>query len=331
MCAGSAAGPIVWLRIATIVPNAQLARLPRDPRALRPLIEEESQAWAADLDWDYADVARALLAGLENGSLRGFGFEDSGRVVAYGYYLLDGRRAVLGSLFASAAHRGRGYEATLVDALVADARGAAHGRRIECQTLFTSDQAVDERFRALGFTSHDRHYLAASLLAGEVLAAPAIAGARGLTLGDIPQAAAVIHSSHQGTVDAEMNTTYKTENHCRTFLETLILRSGCGEFDAEASLFVEGAPGTGPVAVLLASRLSRDNGHICQVSVVPQAQRKGLGRALVSHALGVFRARGLRQATLSATVANARAYALYRDLGFAPRRLFKAHAWQAPA
>jgi ribosomal protein S18 acetylase RimI-like enzyme len=322
------------LRIATIVRNAQLARLPRDSRALRPLIEEESQAWAADLDWDYADVARALLAGLENGSLRGFGFEDSGKVVAYGYYLLDGRRAVLGSLFAAATHRGRGYEASLVDALVADARGnspgGARGRRIECQTLFTSDQAVDERFRLLGFASHDRHYLRASL-AGAARPAAAIAGARSLTLGDIPQAAAVIHRSHQGTVDAEMNTTYKTENHCRSFLETLILRSGCGEFDAEASLFVEGAPGTGALAVLLASRLSRDNGHICQVSVVPQAQGKGLGRALVTHALEVFRARGLGQATLSATVANARAYALYRELGFAPRRVFKAHAWQAPA
>lgn len=326
VCAGSAVVAIVRLHIASLAPKAQLARLPRDPRVLRSLVEEESKTWSAELDWDYGDVARALLAGLENGSLRGFGIDDGGRVVAYGYYLVDGRRAVIGSLFASAAHRGAGYEASLVDALVADARTTSLSQRIECQTLFTSDAEVDQRFAEHGFASRDRHYLSRDLTE-ELPQAQGSVRVRSLRLGDLPQAAAVIHRSHEGSIDAAMNTTYKTESQCRSFLETLMLRSGCGEFDAEASLLAEGD--AGPIGVVLASRLSRENGHICQVSVLPDAQSRGLGRLLVCHALGVFRSRGLIRATLSATVDNDRAYALYRSLGFAPRRTFQAHAWSA--
>ncbi len=294
---------------------------------LRHLVEEESAAWAAELNWDYTEVARALLAGLGNGTLRGFGVEDGGRVVAYGYYLLDGRRAVIGSVFSSPGHRGRGYEATLVDALVADARTASLSERIECQTLFASDPEVDQRFTDRGFVSRDRHYLFLRL-DNEIPPFETAVHLRTVRLGDLHAASTVIHRSHEGSIDAAMNTTYKTVSHCRSFLETLMLRSGCGTFDAEASILAEG-PG-GPIGVLLASRLSRDNGHICQVSVLPEAQSRGLGRLLLGRALGVFRSRGLRHASLSVTVDNARAYALYRSFGFVPRRIFRAHAWAAP-
>lgn len=315
------------LPIATLAPRASLTRLPRDPSLLRPLIDEESGTWAKELSWDYAEVGRALLTGLENGSVRAFGIDEGGRVVAYGYYLVDGRRAVIGSLFSSSSHRGRGYEAALADALIADARTGSFSRRIECQTLFVSDPEVDERFAARDFASRERHYLCRALEAPVDVPATKTS-LRTLRLGDLSVAATVIHASHVGSVDAAMNTTYKTEADCRSFLETLMLRSGCGTFDPEASVVAEGT--RGPIGILLASRLSSDNGHICQVSVLPEAQSSGLGRTLVCRALEAFRTRGLRQATLSVTMANMPAYGLYRSLGFAPRRMFHAHAWVAP-
>ena len=77
-----------------------------------------------------------------------------------------------------------------------------------------------------------------------------------------------------------------TPAHCRGFVETLVLRAGCGRFDDNASFVIEGAEGL--IAVILTSFLSDANGHICQVSVRPKAQGLGLGRLLVSAAMETF-------------------------------------------
>src|SRR5207247_9255781 len=116
---------------------------------------------------------------------------------------------------------------------------------------------------------------------------------------DLAAAAEIIYRSHRGSVDAALNLTYATPAHCRGFVDTLVLRAGCGRFDAEASLLAEGP--RGPIGVLLASHLSYTNGHVCQVSVVPQAQRQGLGTLLVAHALQALRAPGPSPARRSAT------------------------------
>ena len=52
-----------------------------------------------------------------------------------------------------------------------------------------------------------------------------------------------MYRSHVGSVDAALNLTYATPATCRTFVETLVLRSGCGRFDADASRLVEGPLG----------------------------------------------------------------------------------------
>ena len=82
--------------------------------------------------------------------------------------------------------------------------------------------------------------------------------------------------------------------------------------------------------VLLASQLSPSNGHVCQVSVAPEAQGHGLGSFLVTSALDAFRRSGLTTASLSVTLDNHAAYALYLSLGFRLRKEFAAHAWVRP-
>ena len=58
-------------------------------------------------------------------------------------------------------------------------------------------------------------------------------------------------------------------------------------------------------------------GHISDVAVHPDRQRRGLGEAMLRWALGWFRGEGLRRASLTVSVGNAPAIALYRKLGFA--------------
>jgi ribosomal protein S18 acetylase RimI-like enzyme len=69
---------------------------------------------------------------------------------------------------------------------------------------------------------------------------------------------------------------------------------------------------------------------VCQVSVAPEAQGRGLGAALVTAALRAFSEQGLEAATLSVTVGNDRAHRLYELLGFRVQRAFAAHAWARP-
>lgn len=296
-------------------------------RDLRPLLQEEVAHWGRELHWDYSDVCTAVASGLDRRALIGYAVCDGPRPLAYSYYMLDSGRAIVGSLFTTESHRGQGIEEDLVDAVLAAALKGRANERVECQTLFSTSPEADARFGHAGFASRGRHYLLRPL-AEPVPDAPSPWRLRAMRRDDIPAVARVIHRSHEGSLDAALNLTYATPSHCRSFVETLVLRAGCGRFDPEASFVAESSGAL--VGALLASHLSRDNGHLCQVSVLPEMHGRGLGQAMVSACLKSLRNQGLSTASLSVTVHNTRAYALYERLGFRPHRTFAAHAWVRP-
>jgi ribosomal protein S18 acetylase RimI-like enzyme len=266
-------------------------------------------------------------SGVERRALTGFVLQDGVRATAYCYSMIDGGRAIVGSVFAASGFRGQGLEERLVEAVIEDAQRHPHNERVECQTLFSTAPAADQRFVRAGFASRVRHYLVRPLEA-PVETPPPLVALRPLRREDLPAAAQIIHRSHVGSLDAALNLTYATPSFCRGFVETLVLRAGCGRFDPEASFIAESRSGS--VGVLLASHLSRTNGHVCQVSVSPDAQGQGIGRALMASALRSFREQGLQTASLSVTLDNHPAYALYKALGFQLRKEFAAHAWVRP-
>lgn len=283
--------------------------------------------WEQELLWDYKEVSSAVASGVERRSLTGRVMEEGQRALAYCYYMLDSGRAIVGSLFATETARGRGLEEELLDAVVAEAQAQPGNDRVECQTLFSTAPGANRRFARAGFSSRSRHYLVRDLR--EPVTVPAHGFTlRGVRRDDLPAAAEIIHESHSGSVDAALNLTYATAALCRGFVDTLVLRAGCGRFDPEASLLAESPDG--PLGVLLASHLSKRNGHVCQVSVRPQAQGQGLGTVLVTSALQSFRRQGLASASLSVTVDNTAAHRLYTSLGFQLRKEFGAHAWVRP-
>ena len=84
-------------------------------RDLRPLLQEEVAHWGRELSWDYSDVCSAVASGLDRRALVGYAVQDGHRPLAYSYYMLDSGRAIVGSVFATEEHRGRGLEEELVD------------------------------------------------------------------------------------------------------------------------------------------------------------------------------------------------------------------------
>ena len=298
-------------------------------REVRTLLDEEAAQWDAELGWDFGEVRAAIAGGVERSTLPGRVAWEGARPAGYCYYMVDSSRIIVGSIYASRDHRGHRVEDELVAAVVADAK-AERGSRIECQTLFCTATSVDQSFASVGFTGRPRHYMRRDL--GDPLPpdspVPAGVSLRPVRRDDLAAAAEIIYRSHVGSPDAALNLTYSTPATCRTFVDTLVVRSGCGRFDPDASRVAE-AP-WGPVGVLIASRLSRTNGHVCQVSVSPEAQARGIGAALMTTALRAFRHQGLSTVTLSVTVGNDRAHRLYELLGFRVQREFGAHAWARP-
>jgi ribosomal protein S18 acetylase RimI-like enzyme len=300
-------------------------------REIGTLLDEEAAHWEADLHWDFSSVRAAVAGGVERGTLNGRVLSDGVRPVGYSYYLADSGRTIVGSIFTTRAHRGKGLEEQLTDEVIADARAGSGCGRLECQTLFCTAFAANERFRDAGFEGRPRHYMRLDLRRHLPTGDSQLAAGfrlRPVRRSDLHAAAEIVYRSHQGSVDAALNLTYATPSACRTFVDTLVLRAGCGRFDPDASQLVEGP--RGPAGVLLASRLSRTNGHVCQVSVVPEAQGRGLGLALMLVALRAFDRQGLATATLSVTANNEPAHRLYSLLGFHVWREFAAHAWLRP-
>jgi ribosomal protein S18 acetylase RimI-like enzyme len=296
-------------------------------RELRPLLEEECAEWGRELFWDYSEVSEAVASGLDRYALTGRMLSDGNRPIAYCYSLLDADRAVVGAVFSSSTHRGVGLEEWLLDSVIGEAQGIAGHDRVECQTLFSTDTAAEGAFARAGFKSRARNYLVCDL--SSPLPAPdSSVELQTLRRSDLQAAAMIVHESHRGSLDAVLNLTYAAPALCRGFVETLVLRGGCGRFCAEASFMAVGPEG--PVGVILASHLSRTNGHICQVSVLSKCQTRGIGTALLLASLGAFRREGLSSASLSVTVENTRAFRLYTRLGFRLRKAFGAHAWVRP-
>lgn len=297
-------------------------------REMRPLLEEECRQWADELAWDFGAVAAALAGGLDRGALVGRAMLEAGTALAYCYVLAEPARFVVGSLFAARRARGRGLEEQLLAAVLSDAQGRFGPARVECQTLFSTAPCPDSPFRRAGFRSRRRHYLMRSLEA-PLPQLVTTCRLRTFRRGDLPLAAQLIHRSHEGSLDAALNASYSTPALCRDFVETLIERAGCGPFDPAASFVAESTRGA-PLGLILGSRLSPRNGHVCQLAVAPEAQGQGLGAALLIAALRSFNGAGLHSVSLSVTVDNRRAYRIYHDLGFRLRREFFAHAWVRP-
>jgi ribosomal protein S18 acetylase RimI-like enzyme len=294
---------------------------------LRALLQDESLHWGEELQWDYSEVSSAVASGFERRALNGRVAHDGLRAVAYCYYMPDSGRVIVGSVYAREGFRGQGLEEELLEPVLLEAKAVPANHRVECQTLFSTALAADELFVRSGFEGRARHYLMRDLRPG-METPPHSFRLRALRRDDLPAASDLIYRSHEGTIDAALNLTYSTPALCRGFVETLVLRAGCGRFDPEASLVAEGAHGL--AGVLLASHLSRSNGHVCQVSVDPEQQARGLGTVLMTRALEAFRAQGLKTASLSVTVANEPAHRLYCRLGFRLKKEFAAHAWVRP-
>jgi len=66
---------------------------------LRPLLDDETRAWASLLSWDYNGSAEMILRYVDAKILPGYAAIERGRIFGYSFFVYEGSKGVVGDLF----------------------------------------------------------------------------------------------------------------------------------------------------------------------------------------------------------------------------------------
>ncbi|MGZ4786889.1 MAG: GNAT family N-acetyltransferase [Terriglobales bacterium] len=306
---------------------------------LRPLLEEETDAWARLLSWDYSSSADMILRYVDARILPGYAAVERGRLHGYSFFVYEGGKGVIGDLFvASESVNGGGHEIEnrLVTHVVETLQQSPGVRRVEAQLLVHKTGSVARPFTEQGFRQFPRLFMTLplrnaenngkALRSAEILA-PAPFEIRPWSEQDYQAAASLITTCYRGHVDSEINDQYRTAQGALRFLNNIVRFPGCGFFDAPSS-FVATERKTGAmVGLILCSRVRGDVGHVTQVCVLPEFRGFHLGWALMEASANSLRKRNFNLLSLTVTEANHNAVELYKRLGFRIDRVFDAFVW----
>lgn len=305
---------------------------------LRPLLEAEGELWRDRLHWDYRTSARLLMQYLDSHMLPGYAAVDAGRVIGYAFCVYEESKAVVGDVFAqpnsssdnSDRLPSRELEATLLRHLFETLQNSPQVDRIESQLLLHPAGAHAAAFEEAGFAMHPRLYMVQPVTgdSGSRVILPHTLEMRAWRDEDLHAAGQLISLAYADHPDSVINDQYRSPHGSLRFLHNIVRYSGCGAFAPQVSHVVVERGTRELVALVLASRVSAQCGHITQLCVRPDYRRKGLARHLLGVAAAEFWRQGLNEVSLTVTEANANAIQLYQAEGYECRHRFDAAVWE---
>ncbi len=298
---------------------------------LDPLLEEETQVWLDNLDWDFRASAALVRRFLDMQALNGFALLINGHPVGYCYFVSEEKKGLIGDLYVMKDFVTVENEERLLRAVVDGLVKAPFVQRIESQLMMlrnaysvTLPQRRHVRIHGRNFMEVDLRVIA-KLTHGRP-AHPVLID--GWTERKQDEAAALIALAYQGHVDSEINDQYRSPGGARRFLLNIIQYPGCGSFFQPAS-FVALDPVTSKLCgICLSSLVDATVGHITQVCVSRAVRGTGVGYELIRRSLESLAKHGCTKASLTVTAANQEAIALYERMGFVKTRDFSAYVWE---
>ena len=307
---------------------------------LRPLLDAETEIWAERLHWDYHASARLLMQYLDNRMLPGYAALEAGKIAGYVFCVYEETKAVIGDVFAlpgagetaiGVSSQAHSREETLLRHLFELLLNSPHVDRIESQLLLHPSGQFTPAFRAAGFEIFRRLFLVQPL-AGRWSQPhadmPGNLELRPWREADLAPAARLICEAYRDHPDSLINDQYRSVHGSMRFLNNIVRYAGCGTFASQASYVVVDRASRELAALVLASRVSEQSGHLTQVCVHPAFRRRGLARLLLAQAAFSFMRLGASEISLTVTEANAEAIQLYKDEGYQSAHSFDAAVWQ---
>jgi ribosomal protein S18 acetylase RimI-like enzyme len=296
---------------------------------LDQLLEEETAAWSAELQWDFRKSAELVRRFVEMRALEGTALVEDGKVLGYAYYVVEDSKALIGDLYVRREARTTARENALMARIIDSLSNLPAVARVEAQLMMLGFDA--ERKLPLGAHSSgfERNFMRLALSRGQLETLPASRPFYIEHWSDFYQEAVAqaISESYEGHVDSLINDQYRTPHGARRFLQNIIQYPGCGTFFRPASfLAFDGVSGK-LCGISLASMVAHESGHVTQICVTPGVRGKGVGRNLLNRTLLALRQAGCRSASLTCTSGNRRAVELYEQVGFTTTRRFAAFVW----
>jgi ribosomal protein S18 acetylase RimI-like enzyme len=242
----------------------------------------------------------------------------------------EGRRAVLGGLVFNPNVEASRIGPHLLGSLLASISTDPSIRRIESQFISFGLPWLSDLFCSYGFTEYRRAFLRRSLAASH----PEIPESSSLLFefcrpsSGLGEASQLMQEAHVGSVDAEMNELYRTREGCRTLLDNILHRRGCGE-PIDSASFVALDDKRGVSGLVIATEISPGHSHLAQVAVSPAMQGQGLGKVFLHRSLSALSREGFQTVSLMVSDSNRRAYALYDALGFEKVLCFPVFSWDS--
>ena len=308
-------------------------------RQLRPLLEQEADAWNQRLRWDYRQSTELLLQYLDSRILPGFVALVRGRICGFCFCVYEGQKAVVGDIYASRHESDPlAIVETLSRHLLETLESSPETLRIEAQLLLYDEGVLPPIFSAAispqsRLNIYTRLFLELDLKAGPEPAQPPASPASAIP----PElelcrwsptfyqpVAELIQRAYAGHLDSDINDQYRTLAGSQRFLHNIIRFPGCGTFDPDCSYVLRERSTNTPVGVLLCSRVAPDTAHVTQLCLDSAWRGRQLGRALLTVTLSHLPTRRYRYLTLTVSEDNTPAVELYRSAGFRTRHRFNA-------
>ena len=317
---------------------------------LRPVLDAEGEVWKERLHWDYRASSKLLMQYLDSHMLPGYAALEGGQVTGYAFCVYEETKAVIGDVFAlssnaagpdaaefgtsdgqmapASAHE---IEQTLLMHLFETLLNSPHVDRIESQLLLHPSGVHSGIFRRAGFEVCRRLFLVQQLHG--IWNQPQVDLPHGLEMRgwrdeDLTPAGQLIFEAYSDHPDSVINDQYRSIHGSQRFLHNIVRYSGCGAFSAPVSHVVVDRHSKQLVAMVLASRVSAQSGHITQLCVHPRYRRLGLARMLLSVAAFHFMRHGATEISLTVTESNSKAIDLYLSEGYVCAHTFDAAVWE---
>jgi len=295
------------------------------PAELEGLWQREEQLWRERLLWDVSDTLGALRRVAERGGLSGKALRVDARTVGYAYYLIVGHLGVISGLVVSPDCSVRARRILLRETL--DQIRMARVRRIESSFVSIDGSCLPPFFEREGFRTYWREFMRCELRrAQQPVGTPALVQLEPLRRSDLREAAAITLAAYNGGVDAQIDQHYRTYEGCELVLQNVLNHSGGGIPILEASAMARHR-GRG-IGFIILTEIAARQGHLPQVAVLPEYQRQGLGRLLVSYGLSRLAELGFETLSLIVSRLNRPALRMYQLMGFQSVLSFPVFTWE---
>ena len=307
------------------------------------LLAAESEAWRANLRWDYGGSARLIATCLNERRLTGYALMDEHRISGYSFFLYEGEKGLIGDLFVERGGEARERALLLLEHVLETLMATPGIRRIEAQLAHFRADELEPAFVPRHFQSYLRKFmllpLAPELARHDTPLTPAArSAAMASRLADAfsiepwerrydRQAASLLYHTYQDHIDAVINDQYSSTAGAARLIENIVQLRGCGEYVARASSVAIHSATRKLAGVLALTAVRPTTAHIPQIAVAPEFQGVGLGSFMLKSGFDELQRQGFKEVSLTVTHMNQGAVRLYERLGFETFHPFGAFVW----